>query len=691
VLAKRHHGIQSTPSASPLQELLTIPYQPSVSQGLVQGSRTLEEKRTPVEVDVLASDAMKTVESRTHGYPHAEGAVFVYSSYEAQRELFKAAISAITRTRQHKFAICGATNSPRGKLHTLCFEEQPERSLSPNAARHGVMNSFKVVDIKGVETFVWASTPVLMDLNRPECGLLGNAQIRVRAAKFTSFLSVIHKNRINTTLGSSVFTLILNQAHPRLRQIESHFVKIMRDQYDETPSAIGEFEQPLMGQSKEIEASGALLLHHEKARQPALLDVSLYRTLVRYLGSCGYKPSKAYMKYCIRAKIVKERSEVRQSLYLSALERLPKERTVHRERVRALRDALTKKRMAVQQRGGRPFVYKQHLKILKHFVIENLLEYHAVQSRLKLRGARKKSWRRRWELHVRKIYSTKDEPKDKKWTMANIALHIPDRKEHKRCYHKIFVTPLFSLAMQRRRREKRTLPGQFPPIVKITRSSPILTLGDTNKSLVRVLGTLSFEENFGDVKANDVSKPDKGVHNQLRRRSTHSSLTRFTPSSRLQAPHTTIHCTKSPIMRFNNSRYKSANLGNGPTKGSDDLTEGATNNYTYGNDTPSRENQSSISNKDMHDDADQSHDEERENESNSESDADSESEIESESDEGQEIHVSLSYQIPKDMLREAMQASPNSQASFYSHRLYRGPEDQMLSVHYCRNIEVAEH
>jgi hypothetical protein len=694
VLAKQHHGTQSMPSASPLQEPLTIPYPPSVSQGLIQGSRTLEKKRTPVEVDVLASDAVETVESRTHGYPHAEGAVFVYSSYEAQRELFKAAMLAITRTRQHEFAICGVTNSSRGKLRALCFEDQQERSLSPNTARRRVMNSSKVADIKGVETFVWASTTILMDLNLLEYGMLGNVQIRVLGAKFTSFLFVIHKNEINTTSDSSVFTLILNQARSCLRQIESHFVELMRDLYDETPSAISEFEQSLMGQSKEREASGALLLHHEKARQPALLDIklrhmSLYRTFVRYLGSYGYKPSKVYMKYCIHTKIVKGWSEVRQPLYLSTLERLSNERTTHHERVRALRDALRKKTTAIQQRGGRLFDYKQNLKIRKHFVIENLLQYHAVQSRLKLRGARKKSWRRRWELNVRKIYSTKDEPENKQWTMANIALHIPDLKEHNRCYRKVLVTPLFSLAKQRRRREKRTLPGQFPPIVKITRSSPTLTLSDTNTSLVRVLGTLGFEKNFSDVKANDVSRRDKGVHNQLRRCSTHSSLTRFTASSRLQAPHTSIHYIKSLIMRRNNSQYKSANPGNGPTNGSDNLTEGATNNYTYDNDTPSRENQSSIPNNDMRDDADQSRDEEQENES-SESDADSESEIESESDEEQEIHVSLSYQIPKDMLREAMQASPNSQASFYSHRLYRGPEDQMLSVHYCRNIEVAE-
>ena len=55
-----------------------------------------------------------------------------------------------------------------------------------------------------------------------------------------------------------------------------------------------------------------------------------------------------------------------------------------------------------------------------------------------------------------------------------------------------------------------------------------------------------------------------------------------------------------------------------------------------------------------------------------------------------EEHTDLEYQISEDSLRAAMQASPNTRASFWSANLYRGPEDQSLSVHYCKTLEVAE-
>jgi hypothetical protein len=55
-----------------------------------------------------------------------------------------------------------------------------------------------------------------------------------------------------------------------------------------------------------------------------------------------------------------------------------------------------------------------------------------------------------------------------------------------------------------------------------------------------------------------------------------------------------------------------------------------------------------------------------------------------------EEHTDLDYQIPEDDLRAAMQASPNTRASFWSANMYRGSEDQSLSVHYCKTMEVAE-
>jgi hypothetical protein len=55
-----------------------------------------------------------------------------------------------------------------------------------------------------------------------------------------------------------------------------------------------------------------------------------------------------------------------------------------------------------------------------------------------------------------------------------------------------------------------------------------------------------------------------------------------------------------------------------------------------------------------------------------------------------EEHIDLNYQIPEETLRTAMLASEKTRASFYSAKMYRGPDDQALSTHYCKTKEVAE-
>lgn len=62
---------------------------------------------------------------------------------------------------------------------------------------------------------------------------------------------------------------------------------------------------------------------------------------------------------------------------------------------------------------------------------------------------------------------------------------------------------------------------------------------------------------------------------------------------------------------------------------------------------------------------------------------------EGEEDEAEE-HIPLSYQIPENKLRAAMSASPNTRSSYWSTKLYRGPEGQNISTHYCRDMKVAE-
>jgi hypothetical protein len=583
VLAKLHHdhGTQSALSMLPSQDAVMFPHSPLDSCGLVQKSRSLEETWKPSEVDILMSEAVESVESRTHVYPHAEGAALTYPIYHALRELFKDAMFGLPRMREHKFDPGAVISSSKGALRAVGSEEQREGSLSQNVTRRGGLHSSK----DRVRTFY------------------ADGQSATRAHQST-------ESSLRESKERDLFAVRLDWD----RDDTGHFMEKTNQSYHEC-----------FGQLP--------------ARRAGLDD-----------GTCAVLTSKFVLSF--------------KSTKFSTL-------AWHHE----LKVKTT-------------FAYKQHLDIRKHFVAECLIRPKSLQSRLRVRAIRKKAWRRRWESYVKKMPSIQDVSENKQGTMANIALHKTDAKEQKRHNRNMLCTPLFGLVKQWRRREKPTLQGHLRPIVNIPRSLPPWTLSNINTSLLNILRILDFEENFGDVKPNDVTGRDKGIHDQRTRHSTRSSLTQFTPSSRMQAPYTAVCYAENPVTRRDSARYESGATDNGHSQGNSDLTEGAT--TACDNNTPNEGNQSSFPNNDMPEDPEQFRDEEWENEASSESDADGESENESELDEEQELHVPLSFQIPEDTLRKAMQSSSNSQASFYSHRLYRGPEDQMLSVHYCRNMEVAE-
>ncbi|KAK7184741.1 3' -5' exonuclease helicase [Paraphaeosphaeria sporulosa] len=77
-------------------------------------------------------------------------------------------------------------------------------------------------------------------------------------------------------------------------------------------------------------------------------------------------------------------------------------------------------------------------------------------------------------------------------------------------------------------------------------------------------------------------------------------------------------------------------------------------------------------------------------ESEQEEESDSEVNEDSDAEEPEEEHTPLTYQIPSDVLESALQAPPQTRASYWSQKLYRGPEDEELLLHYCVNMEVSE-
>ncbi|KAF2440974.1 hypothetical protein P171DRAFT_434686 [Karstenula rhodostoma CBS 690.94] len=105
----------------------------------------------------------------------------------------------------------------------------------------------------------------------------------------------------------------------------------------------------------------------------------------------------------------------------------------------------------------------------------------------------------------------------------------------------------------------------------------------------------------------------------------------------------------------------------------------------YPNDPPDEQNpQSPNENMDKASNEDPPHESEQEEESESEADEDSDTK------EPEEEHIPLTYRIPSDVLENALQAPPQTRASYWSQKLYRGPEDEELLLHYCVNMEVSE-
>jgi exonuclease 3'-5' domain-containing protein 2 len=68
----------------------------------------------------------------------------------------------------------------------------------------------------------------------------------------------------------------------------------------------------------------------------------------------------------------------------------------------------------------------------------------------------------------------------------------------------------------------------------------------------------------------------------------------------------------------------------------------------------------------------------------------SELDRESQQEDSLELHTALAYQIPQDVLQKAKDAAPGTKESFWSYKMYLGPENQEVKVHYCRSKNTTE-
>jgi hypothetical protein len=66
--------------------------------------------------------------------------------------------------------------------------------------------------------------------------------------------------------------------------------------------------------------------------------------------------------------------------------------------------------------------------------------------------------------------------------------------------------------------------------------------------------------------------------------------------------------------------------------------------------------------------------------------------VERESQQGDsgELHIPLAFRIPRDVLQKAKDAAPGTKESFWSYKMYLGPENQEVKVHYCKTKHATE-
>ena len=274
---------------------------------------------------------------------------------------------------------------------------------------------------------------------------------------------------------------------------------------------------------------------------------------------------------------------------------------------------------------------------------------------------------------VQKIFLDSQIPDcEKQSSLAHVDHGILKRTTRPRAMCAVSHTPLFGFPEQRRHRAMRVLLRQSPPIVHSEWPLPTLLLPILGTTIARLSNIL---ENEGPIATNnDVKAIDAGVREKTGRHSK-GGRARLNPTPRMRAPHPLNFSSETRMIHSTSSICASpATLEN----------NGKNSRESTGFDTmPDSEKQLPFSNSDMSQESNYAADE-----ASSESDA--ESVTESEVDEEGGIHIPLSFQIPPESLRAAMQASPNSQASYYSHQLYRGLEDEKLLVHYCHTMDIAE-
>jgi hypothetical protein len=208
----------------------------------------------------------------------------------------------------------------------------------------------------------------------------------------------------------------------------------------------------------------------------------------------------------------------------------------------------------------------------------------------------------------------------------------------------------------------------------------ILGFGEAQESVRKALPDGIIRKTY---KQEDRTKQKASSDRPTKKTGTSPRHGAFHPSPQLRAPHSILLFTDNDVSgRTSANSYTGVNEDvNSHDTGSNQGADGP------GDNIPHQDNSLPSTNM-LKENSDPYRPSDSEHDSGPESETRSESEPEENGEEN--TYVPLTYQIPPAALLAAIEAPPNTRASYWSQTLYRGPNDEKVLNHYCKTFEVAE-
>lgn len=565
---------------------------------------------------------------------------------------------------------------------------QFHQSLAERLSRHTIL-----------ERVVALSASRIMDIALLENSHLGDARVRLimmplyrifsDLTQWRALLSRQYQELISG-LAISDKKLYPPETLEKLSQIPGYFTAVTTTVYTETQAMLESFRNSLECTVRDIDESGELLPYAPLIRARILdsLRESLVSDLPRTraaLAPYGYKPSKWLMDLYVKSRRHENQSATPRR---QRMKQKPSVQNKHSPKPSNAPHSISKKRKKELAELAKKLIAKGAATESTHIRCRNLNKLN--------NGSFKAG-------------TVTDSPNTSIVTIIKSpkcsGLSHPKPYHHENARKKPHLQPISWLQTTAKPDPDKGLCLSKVPKNSTVKTPRVPAMPKTTSALSRACVILSL----GGSPAGRAGKASSKRHAPALSRRVGIC---FTQSRRMQAPHTPL-CASDPRMpglrpvntnhsvsqlgrrditsvtasqSFRGTGYVNGSSGREPNSAKNNPSgDGDDHSRTNTPEKPSRHPPSNNITQDMP--AAKSY---RDRDDGNESDSCSEGGSESEVENSPTRHIPLSYQIPPIILRTAMSASPNSAGSFYSQGLYRGPEDELISIHYCHNMEIAE-